>query len=109
MPASIAAGASVTIPVSFFNNNTAGRYLKGWIDFNNDGVFNDVDVATLGGERISNLLTNANAAQQSVNVNFTVPVAASVGSARGVRFRISDNVATTPVSSGAAGETEDYV
>ncbi|MFY7949815.1 MAG: putative Ig domain-containing protein, partial [Gemmatimonas sp.] len=109
MPASIAAGASVTIPVSLFNNNTAGRYLKGWIDFNNDGVFNDVDVTTAGGERISNLLTNANAAQQTVNVNFTVPVGASVGSARGVRFRVSDNVATTPVSSGAAGETEDYV
>lgn len=108
MPASIIQGASVTIPVSVFNNNTSGKYLQAWIDFDNDGVFNNTDVAS-GGERIHNAVTAANAAQQTINVTFSVPGVASVGTQRGVRFRLTDNNATTPVSSGAVGETEDYV
>ncbi len=109
MPAVLAQGLSVTIPVSVFNNNTAGRYLQAWVDFDNNGAFNDVDVATAGGERVYNAVTAANAALQTVNVTFTVPAGASVGTQRGVRFRISDNSATTPTSSGAVGEIEDYV
>ena len=41
----------MTIPVSVFNNNTANRFLQGWIDFDNNGTFNNVDVTTAGGER----------------------------------------------------------
>ena len=109
MPSSITQGASVSIPVSFFNNNTSGNYLQAWIDFNNDGTFNDVDVATAGGERIYNFVTNASTLVQNTNVVFTVPVTASVGAQRGVRFRLSNSSATTPTSSGATGEIEDYV
>ncbi|WP_294383702.1 GEVED domain-containing protein, partial [Prosthecobacter sp.] len=107
IPASMTQGGSVTIPVNVFNNNTAGRYLQGWIDFNNDGSFNDTDV-TSGGERIYNAAVPASASSQTINVTFTVPAGASVGLQRGVRFRFTDNAATTPTSSGANGETEDY-
>ena len=107
MPVSITQRASVTIPVSVFNNNTANRVLQGWIDFNNNGTFDNSDVG-VGGERIYNAAVPANAAQQTVNVTFTVPSGASPGSLRGVRFRFSDSAATTPTSSGAAGEIEDY-
>ncbi|MBX7211912.1 MAG: hypothetical protein K1X78_26640, partial [Verrucomicrobiaceae bacterium] len=107
MPGAIIVGSSVTIPVSVFNNNTAGKYLQAWIDFNNDGTFNNTDIAS-GGERIYNAVTTASASQQTINVTFTVPAGASVGSQRGVRFRYSDNSATTPTSTGATGEIEDY-
>ncbi|MCX6857002.1 MAG: GEVED domain-containing protein, partial [Verrucomicrobia bacterium] len=108
MPTAIIPGASTTIAVSVFNNNTANRFLQGWIDFNNDGTFNNTDV-TSGGERIYNAATTASNNQQYINVTFTVPTAASLGNQRGVRFRLSDNSATTPTSSGATGEIEDYV
>ncbi|MEQ1752128.1 MAG: GEVED domain-containing protein, partial [Prosthecobacter sp.] len=106
MPTSITAGTSVTIPVTVFNNNTAGKYLQAWIDFDNNGIFNDA--ALPAGERIYSAVTTANAALQTVNVTFTVPAVTSVGTQRGVRFRLSDNAATTPTSSGATGEIEDY-
>ncbi|MCX6858481.1 MAG: GEVED domain-containing protein, partial [Verrucomicrobia bacterium] len=109
MPASITPGASVSIPVSVFNNNTAGRQLQAWIDFDNNGSFNNVDIATAGGERIYNAAVPANAAQQTVNINFTAPMPVSIGTQRGARFRFSDSAATTPTSSGANGEIEDYV
>ncbi len=108
MPSSITTGSSVTIPVSVFNNNTSGKYLQAWIDFNNDGTFNNTDVSS-GGERIYNAVTTASASQQTINVTFTVPAGASLGTQRGARFRISDNAATTPTSSGANGEIEDYI
>ncbi len=103
MPASITQGASVTIPVSVFNNNTTNRFLQAWIDFDANGTFADPS------ERVYNLVTPQNASQQSIPVTFTVPLTASVGTQRGVRFRLSDNSATTPTSSGANGEIEDYV
>ncbi|MDZ4405378.1 GEVED domain-containing protein [Prosthecobacter sp.] len=108
MPASMTHGTNVVIPVSVFNLNTANRYLQAWIDLNNDGTFNNTDVAS-GGERIYNAAVPASASLQTVNINFAVPMNASVGPQRGVRFRFTDNAATTPVSSGAKGETEDYV
>jgi uncharacterized repeat protein (TIGR01451 family) len=107
IPAYLTQGASVTIPVNVFNNNTAGRYLQGWIDFNNDGTFNNTDVAG-GGERVYNAAVPASAASQTLNITFTVPAGASVGTQRGARFRFTDNAGTTPTSSGASGETEDY-
>jgi uncharacterized repeat protein (TIGR01451 family) len=107
VPAYLTQGTSVTIPVNVFNNNTAGRFLQGWIDFNNDGTFNNTDV-TSGGERVYNAAVPASASSQTLNITFTVPAGASVGIQRGARFRFTDNAATTPTSSGATGETEDY-
>jgi uncharacterized repeat protein (TIGR01451 family) len=107
VPAYLTQGTSVTIPVNVFNNNTTGRFLQGWIDFNNDGIFNNTDV-TSGGERVYNAAVPASASSQTLNITFTVPAGASVGTQRGARFRLTDNAATTPTSSGANGETEDY-
>lgn len=108
MPTNITPGASVTIPVRVFNNNTAGRQLQAWIDFNDDGTFNNTDV-TSGGERIYNAATSASASLQTINITFTVPAGAAGGQWAAARFRISDNAGTTPTSSGATGEIEDYM
>jgi hypothetical protein len=107
MPGTINVGSSVTIPVSVFNNNTAGRFLQAWIDFDNNGTFNDSDIAS-GGERLYSATTPANASAQTVNVTFTAPLGSSAGTQRGVRFRLSDS-ATTPTASGVTGEIEDYI
>jgi hypothetical protein len=108
MPATLVQTAVVTIPVTVFNLNTAGRQLQAWIDFNNDGIFDNTDVVS-GGERIYNAAVPASDSLQTINVTFTVPANASIGPLRGVRFRFTDSAATTPTSSGASGETEDYV
>ena len=109
LPATIVAGTSVSIPVRTFNNTGSTAYIQGWIDFNNDGTFNNVDVTTAGGERVYNASFPSSISQQLNNVTFTVPATASVGAGRGVRFRFSNSSATTPISSGAVGEIEDYV
>ena len=109
VPATMMQGVSVTLPVSVFNNTGAGRFLHAWIDFNNDGTFNDM-VVTSGGERLEAVRTVATAAAAATqNITFTVPVAASVGTGRGVRIRVSDSSTTLPTTAGGAGEIEDYV
>ncbi|MCB1275934.1 GEVED domain-containing protein [Prosthecobacter sp.] len=108
MPATLIQGAVLTIPVNVFNLNTSGRYLQAWIDFNNDGTFDNTDLAG-GGERIYNAAVPADASLKTININLSVPLNASIGLKRGVRFRFTDDAATTPTSSGARGETEDYV
>jgi len=113
MPASITQGATVTIPVSVFNNTGGTRYLHAWIDFNNDRAFNDALISA-GGERLEAVRSLASSASAStVNITFVVPANASLGTQRGARFRISDSATTTPTSTptqtGGVGEIEDYV
>jgi len=42
-------------------------------------------------------------------ISFTVPLTASVGANRAVRFRLTNSAATSPVGSSGVGEVEDYV
>ena len=111
MPGSINAGATMAIPVTLFNNTGSPAYLDAWIDFNNDGTFSNVVATTAGsGERSRTQITVASSAStQSAMVVFDIPSAASAGTLRGVRFRLSNSNAHTPTSSGATGEIEDYV
>jgi hypothetical protein len=109
MPASLTPGTSVTIPVSVFNNTGSNAFLSAWIDFNNDGSFNNTLVSS-GGERLQSAATIASAVSPTTtNITFTVPAGASVGSQRGVRFRLSSDVLSGPTGSGGTGEIEDYV
>jgi hypothetical protein len=91
MPASITQGGSVTIPVSVFNNSGAPAYLNAWIDFNNDGAFNDTIYTTAGGERLEAArLIVTGAASTTQNITFIVPQASSPGTNRGVRVRLTN-------------------
>ncbi|MBK8036989.1 MAG: hypothetical protein IPK22_07605 [Verrucomicrobiaceae bacterium] len=79
MPAIITESEYVTIPATVFNNSGANAYLSAWIDFNNDGTFNNTVVSS-GGERLVAAITvPSNASTQTINVTFTVPPDASPG------------------------------
>ena len=109
MPASITQNVNATLPVSVFNNSGATAYLNAWIDFNNDGVFNDTLLSS-GGERLEaarSLATSGTATTQ--NITFTVPQASSPGTNRGVRVRLTNQATTTPTGAVGSGEIEDYI
>ncbi|MBL9146894.1 MAG: putative Ig domain-containing protein [Verrucomicrobiaceae bacterium] len=109
MPLAITQSAMVTVPVSVFNNTGANAYLHGWIDLNNDGTFDDALVSS-GGERLEPARSIAsNGIVQVQSVSFTVPSGASVGTQRGVRFRLTNLAATGPIGTSGSGEIEDYV
>lgn len=77
---------------------SAASMLDAWIDFNDDGDFNDA------GEQIFSsapLVAGANA------LAFTVPCTAVSGTTY-ARFRMSSTGGLTPTSSAANGEVEDY-
>ncbi|MFN7565301.1 MAG: putative Ig domain-containing protein, partial [Prosthecobacter sp.] len=101
MPASITQNASITLPVSVFNNSGATAYLNAWIDFNNDGVFNDTLLSS-GGERLEAArLIASGASATTQNSTFTVPLVSSPGTGRGVRVRLTNQPVTGPT--GAIG------
>ncbi|MES2598992.1 MAG: GEVED domain-containing protein, partial [Verrucomicrobiota bacterium] len=109
VPATIMQTMSTTIPVMVLNNTGSNAFLHAWIDFNNDGTF-DNNLVTSGGERLESAPTIASGAATTLqNVSFIVPVTASVGNARGVRIRLTNSSATTPTTAGGIGEIEDYV
>ncbi|MCX6858548.1 MAG: putative Ig domain-containing protein, partial [Verrucomicrobia bacterium] len=104
VPASITAGASITIPVVVTNANGTPAYLNAWVDFNNNASLADV------GEQIaSDVLVAAGTNGSTINLTFIVPVGASVGANRGLRVRLTS--VTTPGFSGTGGmgEIEDYL
>ncbi|GEP41637.1 GEVED domain-containing protein [Brevifollis gellanilyticus] len=109
MPASIQQATSATIPVAVYNNTGASAYLHAWIDFNNDGAFNNT-LVTSGGERLEAARTIATGTSQTTqNITFTVPATASLGTERGVRFRLTNLMSTTATGVSGLGEVEDYV
>ena len=108
MPVSITQGASVTIPVSVFNSSGANAYLNAWIDFNNDGVFDDA-LVSVGGERLAAAKLISSGGTTTQNITFTVPVGASVGAQCGVRFRLTNQSVTPPTGKVGSGEVEDYL
>lgn len=109
VPASISQGASVTIPVIVYNNTGANAYLSAWIDFDNSGTLNDTLVSA-GGERLEAARTiSSSTSSVTQNITFTVPIGASAGPQRAVRFRLTDQSTTAPTGFIGTGEVEDYV
>ncbi|NBB23089.1 hypothetical protein GVN20_27300, partial [Runella sp. CRIBMP] len=84
---------SVTVTASI-----AGK-LDAWIDFNQDGDFDDI------GERIANTLSLTAGSNQ---VNFSVPVGSPDGNAP-ARFRFSSMGGLNATGLAPDGEVEDYV
>jgi hypothetical protein len=109
MPASLMQGVSVTLPVSVTNTLTVAGYLHAWIDFSNDGTFNNTLVSS-GGERLEAARTiAAGSGTTTQNITFIVPATASVGANRGVRLRFTNSSATVPTGASGTGEVEDYI
>ena len=108
LPSTTSPGLSLTIPVTVFNNSGSTAYLSAWIDFNNDGTFQDT-LITSGGERLENVRSvSSSASATTQNITFTVPATASIGTLRGVRFRLTSNNNPGPTGRDGNGEVEDY-
>ncbi len=96
-------GGSVTISATVTNSTAAPAYLNGWIDFNNNGSFDDV------GEQIAiNVPVATNTLDGVKSINLSVPVTAVTGSLLGVRFRLTDVSSPGPTGLVGSGEVEDY-
>jgi serine protease len=80
-----------------FVNNAFGENMSAWIDFNQDGDFDDA------GEQVAQIVNTAVAATE----NFTVPLTALAGV---TRMRVMLEYQNTPAncSNGIEGEVEDY-
>jgi hypothetical protein len=110
VPAQLAQGASITIPITVYNDNGNPVYLNAWVDFDNNGTLNDVIYTTAGGEKVaSQIVIPRSSSAQIQNITFTVPTTASPGTGRGMRIRLSDVSSTGPTGAAGKGEVEDYV
>ncbi|HEX2750221.1 MAG TPA: GEVED domain-containing protein [Verrucomicrobiales bacterium] len=110
VPPLIAQGGTVTIPITLLNNTGKTAYLNAWVDFDNNGTLNDVIYTTAGGEKVTNQIALASSATpKTQNITFTVPMTASPGTGRGMRFRITDTSNPGPTGAKGDGEVEDYV
>ncbi|MCG8649334.1 MAG: GEVED domain-containing protein, partial [Pirellulales bacterium] len=94
----VALSTADTVSSFLVEASQPGR-LDAWIDFNQDGDWDDL------GEQISNSLELA--AGASV-VSFTVPTGAAPGTTA-ARFRISSAGGLAPTGAAADGEVEDYL
>ena len=102
------AGQSATVVVAATNDVSGGgdATLFGYIDFNNDGDFDDT------GETASVSVLNSATGSNNYNLVFNVPLGATTGINVGARFRLTtDGSITTSTPNGAAsdGEVEDFV
>ena len=77
----------------------ATGYLSAWIDFNQDGDWNDA------GEQI---ITDRVVADGQNGIEFSAPAAGLVGQTF-ARFRLSNRAGVGPAGHAEAGEVEDYV
>lgn len=96
----VALGTSPTVNVFVTNTIGTTATLYGWIDFNRDGVFDNLT------ERASATVTSGTNNQNRV---LTFPVANGAVGKTYARFRLSTDVAAAnPTGSAANGEVEDY-
>ncbi len=100
----IASGVtSFAFDVSVFNNTGVAATLVGWVDLNNDGVFQSSEGRTV--------TVNSSASQQTVSIGWSsVNVLANVGNTIFLRLRLTTAAITTSNSTGYFydGEVEDY-
>ncbi|NJO91260.1 MAG: T9SS type A sorting domain-containing protein [Chloroflexia bacterium] len=94
--ASLAKGSTYTISEAFYPS-WSGNSGAVWIDWNQDGDFDDSGEKVLG----------VSSANSPYTANFTVPAVAASGNTR-MRVRLTYNANLTPCGNVAYGETEDY-
>lgn len=101
---SIASGlTSFVFNVSVFNNTGVPATLVGWVDLNNDGVFQSSEGRTV--------TVNSNASQQTISIGWSsVIISANVGNTIFLRLRLTTATITTSNTDGFFydGEVEDY-
>ena len=102
VPASLVRGTSSALNVNVTNTSGTTAYLNAWIDFNRNGVLTD------SGEQIAtNTVVTTGTSGSNLTVNFSVPVAASLGTA-GVRVRLTSTSGPGTIGASGFGEAEDY-
>ncbi len=99
------AGGSYSVPVIVTNNSSTPAFLNAWVDFNNNGSFDDA------GEQFANNVNIADGSSSvTLNQSITVPTTAVTGTNLGVRFRLTSTSSPGSTGSdGGNGEVEDYV
>ncbi|NET14977.1 MAG: hypothetical protein F6K08_20160, partial [Okeania sp. SIO1H6] len=98
----LTAGENATFEVDVTNNTGSDATLYGFIDWNNDGDFDDTgETATT---TVSDGTTNGTA-----NLNFSVPNGAATDTPVGARFRLSTDSGLDATGAASDGEVEDYL
>ena len=91
--------SSYTVPVSVTNNSTGAVYVTGWIDFDQDGAFDETT------EHSNEITVAASSGMTSVSLSFTVPGDTLAGPTF-ARIIVTDTPGTTSTA-GGTGEVED--
>ncbi|MEZ6060684.1 MAG: GEVED domain-containing protein [Planctomycetaceae bacterium] len=95
------AGQSAVISLKVTNGTGRNATLTGWIDFNGNGVFGELN-------EVASLVVPSGASDATVALVFTAPPNVSANNTF-ARFRISTDVAgAAPVGFASDGEVEDY-
>ncbi|MCH2042777.1 MAG: GEVED domain-containing protein [Saprospiraceae bacterium] len=98
-PANIVTGPNAVILTPKYSNSTYNEHWKIWIDFNEDGDFDDA------GEEV---FADLNGSTTAVSGTMTIPSSAS-GLTTRMRIVMSDNSTVNPCGGYSYGETEDYL
>jgi hypothetical protein len=102
----LAVGKTIPIKVNYQTcSGTASTNIAIYIDFNNDGDFNDAGELAAQGTGL-----NSTTAAATFTGNITVPVTTKPGTFSRMRIIVQDGAAATPAACGTytAGETQDY-
>ena len=97
--ANIVANPASPTGSSFLVTSTGNGKLDGWIDFNQDGDWNDAS---------EQIFTSVDVVPGNNVLSYTIPAAAVAG-ATGARFRLSTAGGLGVVGAAADGEVEDYI
>lgn len=104
LPTTSSIDGTYTVATTAFNNTGNIANLCGWVDFDQDGIFqSDESVCTT---------LASSASSQSINLVFTVPVVDRQNTGTIIaRFRITTDALTTatPTGSSSNGEVEDHM
>jgi len=94
-------GLSATISVEVNQTSANQGYLRAWIDWNGDGVFDDA------GEQVATDLQSPAAGTSTINVPVSVPATATTNQTF-ARFRWSTTAGLDSTIAAPDGEVEDY-
>lgn len=95
------AGQTVSIPVTVTNETGMDAYLRAFIDWNDDGVFDASETVTV--------LVSSATGSQTILATFTIPATATPNAVVGARFRLSKDDALGANGPANEGEVEDYL
>ncbi|WP_293160325.1 GEVED domain-containing protein, partial [Okeania sp. SIO2C9] len=98
----LTAGENATFEVDVTNNTGSDATLYGFIDWNNDGDFDDT------GETVTTTVSDGTT-NGTASLNFSVPNGAATNTPVGARFRLSTDSGLDATGAASDGEVEDYL